>query len=153
MWRLFWAVKTESGTTYINYLITGSRRGAGPRKWTNSQSSFTSSRLSTWANVQPLHNRCSAGSRLTWIKVPPSLRLHPQVNVNALSNYSNPVVFWETCVPFKYDRSATVGRLQHRFTLFPSSSSFIKRVTRSMIQTFIKRVTRSMVHSISDMRR
>ena len=54
----------------------------------------------------------------------PPLHLQPQVNAHARSNNSYCVVFWETCLPFRNDCSARLGRLRHRCTRFPSSSTF-----------------------------
>jgi hypothetical protein len=67
-------------------------------------------------------SECPTPSEWLFVCQPPWLRLQPQVNAHALSNNSYRVVFWETCVPFRNDRSATLGRLRHRCTLFPSSS-------------------------------
>ena len=43
--------------------------------------------------------------------------------MHARSNNTYRIVFWETCVPFRNDRSATLGRLWHSCTPFQSRSA------------------------------
>ena len=77
---------------------------------------------------------CLTPSESSFVCHPSSLRLQPQVKAYAGSNDSCRVEFWETCVPFGNDRSATLGRLLHGCTLFPSSSSTYLQVIRANLR-------------------